>query len=140
MEAKIIAEKFDWTDKLAETAIGDFESYQKDMSYGASTSIGLALAKLKMIEEGYLVEIPCKPGDTVYVATNVNYTEKVEINEVITARVVGICTSQNENREIIWYIRLFTLYGECLIPFDKFGKTVFTNYQEAKEVLEGMKK
>lgn len=93
----------------------------------------------KMEEQGKMMILPCKPGDTVYFLENVNYTKKIGVNEVVTARVIGICSSSNEEGEKIWCMRLFTLHGEYLIPFDKFGKIVFSTEPEAEKALEGMK-
>ena len=91
-------------------------------------------------EEGKLLKLPCKQGDTVYIAKKVYYAKEIGINEVVTARVIRICSSRNEEGEIIWCIKVFERYGEYLIPFEEFGKTVFLTEQEAKEALERIKK
>lgn len=127
MEFKIDAQPFSWTDRLAETAIEDFESYQKDMSYGASTSIGLALAKLKMIEEGYLVELPCKPGDTVYYI----YMDCPEDYKR------EYCTDHEGSCEQCPH-RVGKILSKKYTLRD-IGNPVYLTYQEAKEALEGMK-
>lgn len=130
MDVKITAEPFSWTDKLADTAIEDFESYQKDMSYGASTSIGLALEKLKMIEEGYLVELPCKPGDTVYIL----HRGHIQDISIISASV-----DLNGFWYFNWIIKGDDGYGAKGFYDWQIGKTVFLTYQEAMEALEGMR-
>lgn len=48
---KIISEPFDWNDNLAEIAQEDFSQIQKSLSYGTATTIGMALAKLKLLEK-----------------------------------------------------------------------------------------
>lgn len=48
---EIISEPFDWNDNLSEIAQEDFSVIRKDLSYGAATSIGLALAKLELLEK-----------------------------------------------------------------------------------------
>lgn len=54
MEIKIKQEPFSWNDNFSEVALEDFSQIQKDLSYGVNQSIGMALAKLKMIEDGEL--------------------------------------------------------------------------------------
>lgn len=88
----------------------------------------------EMEEEGKLLKLPCKPGDTVYIAK-----KEYGINKVITAKVTGICRSRNEEGEKNWCIKVFEKNGEYLIPFEKFGKIAFINKQEAKKALERIK-
>lgn len=45
---------FSWDDNFSELALEDFSMIQKDLPYGICQSIGMALAKLKMIEDGEL--------------------------------------------------------------------------------------
>ena len=47
----IIAEPFDWNDNLSEVAQEDFSMIQKSLSYGTATTIGMALAKLELLEK-----------------------------------------------------------------------------------------
>ena len=54
MEIKIKQEPFSWNDNFSEVALEDFSQIKKDLSYGVNQSIGMALAKLKMIEDGEL--------------------------------------------------------------------------------------
>lgn len=91
-------------------------------------------------EQGKLLKLPCKQGDTVYIAKKVYYAKEIGINEVVTARVIRICSSRNEEGEIIWCIKVFERYGEYLIPFEEFGKTVFLTEREAKEAMERMER
>ena len=42
---------FDWNDNFSEIAIEDFNFLKDKLSYGTCQSIGLALAKLEMLEK-----------------------------------------------------------------------------------------
>lgn len=103
-----------------------------------------------MKEQGMLLILPCRPGDTVYVLEKGNYwkkigvncTRKIGINEVVTARVECICSSRDKVGEVIWCIKVFGKYGSYLFPFEEIGKTVFLTEKkvnEAKEAMEGIK-
>lgn len=48
---EIISEPFDWNDNLSEIAQEDFSVIRKDLSYGTATTIGMALAKLELLEK-----------------------------------------------------------------------------------------
>ena len=49
---------FDWNDNLSETALEDFSAIQKDLPYCTCQSIGMALAKLQLLEnQGCKVEV-----------------------------------------------------------------------------------
>jgi hypothetical protein len=57
MEFMIKAENFTWNDDLAEVALEDFSMVQKDLPYCICQTIGMALAKLKLLEmQGCKVE------------------------------------------------------------------------------------
>jgi hypothetical protein len=51
MEFTIVEEPFSWNDNLAEVALEDFSMIQHKLSYCTCQSIGMALAKLKLLEE-----------------------------------------------------------------------------------------
>lgn len=51
MTEEIIAKPFDWNDNLSEVAQEDFSLIQKSLSYGTATTIGMALAKLELLEK-----------------------------------------------------------------------------------------
>jgi len=51
MRAEIIEKPFDWNDNLSEIALEDFSMIQKSLSYGVASSIGMALAKLELLEQ-----------------------------------------------------------------------------------------
>lgn len=50
-EFTIKVEPFTWNDNLSEVAMEDFSMVQKDLPYCICQSIGMALAKLKLLEE-----------------------------------------------------------------------------------------
>lgn len=45
---------FSWDDNFSELALEDFDSIRRSLPYCACQSIGMALTKLKMIENGEL--------------------------------------------------------------------------------------
>ena len=47
----ITAKPFDWNDNLSEEALEDFEGIQKDLPYCTCQNIGMALAKLELLEK-----------------------------------------------------------------------------------------
>lgn len=51
MNAEIIVTPFDWNDNFSEVAQEDFSLIQKSLSYGTASSIGMALAKLELLEK-----------------------------------------------------------------------------------------
>ena len=48
---EIIEKPFDWNDNLSEIAQEDFSMIQKSLSYATATTIGMALAKLELLEK-----------------------------------------------------------------------------------------
>ena len=42
---------FSWNDNLSEIALEDFSIIQKDLPYGICQTIGMALAKLELLEK-----------------------------------------------------------------------------------------
>lgn len=54
---EIIAKPFDWNDNMSEIAQEDFSMIRKSLSYGTAQTIGMALAKLELLErQGCKVE------------------------------------------------------------------------------------
>lgn len=47
----ITAKPFDWNDNLSEEALEDFEGIQKDLPYCTCQNLGMALAKLELLEK-----------------------------------------------------------------------------------------
>lgn len=57
MDTIIEVSNFTWNDNLSEVAQEDFSLIQKDLPYGICQSIGMALAKLELLEtQGYKVK------------------------------------------------------------------------------------
>lgn len=50
-EFTIIEEPFDWNDNMSKVAIEDFSMIQHRLTYGTCQSIGMALAKLELLEK-----------------------------------------------------------------------------------------
>ena len=48
---EIVSKPFDWNDNFSQIAQEDFSTIQKDLSYVVAQSIGLALAKLELLEK-----------------------------------------------------------------------------------------
>ena len=97
-------------------------------------------ARLKLyedkLENGTLIELPCKVGDTVYYLGGhyERHKTKVYVNEVIKGIVDQITIGQKGvpqidvcNNENAW------------TTVDDFGKTVFLTKEEAEKALEGLK-
>ena len=51
MEFTIKEALFTWNDNFSEIALEDFSMIQKDLPYGICQSIGMALAKLELLEK-----------------------------------------------------------------------------------------
>ena len=61
---EIIEKPFDWNDNLSEIAQEDFSMIQQSLSYGTCQTIGMALAKLELLEkQGCKVEPQESEGD-----------------------------------------------------------------------------
>lgn len=50
-EIQLIEKPFDWNDNLSEVALEDFSMIQKSLPYGTCQTIGMALAKLELLEK-----------------------------------------------------------------------------------------
>lgn len=48
---EITAKPFDWNDILSKEALEDFEEIRKDLPYCTCQNIGMALAKLELLEK-----------------------------------------------------------------------------------------
>lgn len=51
MNTEIKSVPFSWNDNFSEVALEDFQQIQKNLSYVTCQSIGLALAKLELLEK-----------------------------------------------------------------------------------------
>jgi len=85
------------------------------------------LAELEdKIEQGTLIELPCKVGDTVYYETFINNASES----------VGI--QPHEVKSIYTEIKTsnFSGYGHTIVRLDDIGKTVFLTREEAEAKLK----
>ena len=93
--------------------------------------IYLKLAEYEDLEEqGLLLKLPCKIGDTVYQLIN---------SHIYEYKVIGICFDIFQNKwmyEVAYQIGLEWFKTMC--DFDAFGKskTVFLTKEEAEKALE----
>lgn len=88
-------------------------------------------------EQGLLVRLPCKVGDTVW-DNDFGYPESYEIK----AFSYGYCDSYVEpdiDDEIIFYYENYTGSITGAFPMSEIGKTVFLTREEAEKKLEEMK-
>lgn len=90
-------------------------------------------------EQGLLVRLPCKVGDTVW-DNDFGYPESYEIK----AFSYGYCDSYVEpdiEDEIIFYYENYThsISITGAFPMSEIGKTVFLTREEAEKKLEEMK-
>lgn len=90
-------------------------------------------------EQGLLVRLPCKVGDTVW-DNDFGYPESYEIK----AFSYGYCDSYVEpdiEDEIIFYYENYThsISITGTFPMSEIGKTVFLTREEAEKKLEEMK-
>jgi hypothetical protein len=51
MNTEIKSVPFSWNDNFSEEALEDFSMIQKSLPYGTATTIGMALAKLELLEK-----------------------------------------------------------------------------------------
>lgn len=89
-------------------------------------------------EQGLLVRLPCKVGDTVW-DNDFGYPVSYEIN----AFSYGYCDSYVEpdiENEIIFYYENYNGSITGAFPMSELGKTVFLTREEAEKKLEEMKK
>ena len=85
-------------------------------------------------EQGLLLKLPCKIGDTVYQLIN---------SHIYEYKVIGICFDIFQNKwmyEVAYQIGLEWFKTMC--DFDAFGKskTVFLTKEEAEKALERLEK
>ena len=72
---KIVAKPFNWNDNLSEIAQEDFSQIQKSLPYGTAQTIGMALAKLELLEKQ-----GCKVEPTQTHDVNVTISMQVPFN------------------------------------------------------------
>lgn len=103
---------------------------------GCHASLRKAIDRLAyyedMEEQGRLVVLPCKVGDTVYILDGDYYDEELYVEE---HKVVGLTLSDEHE----WYFFVNECLGQHLEPFEAcdIGKTVFLTREEAEQALKG---
>lgn len=79
------------------------------------------------IENGTLIELPCKVGDTVYYETIINGQSKGIMPHKVIALVLEVLTDIDG-------------FGCTSVPIRDFGKSVFLTKAEAEQKLLELKK
>ena len=108
-----------------------YEQAKKVDDVGLTTHILQELKEYRDLEEqGLLLKLPCKIGDTVYQLIN---------SHIYEYKVIGICFDIFQNKwmyEVAYQIGLEWFKTMC--DFDAFGKskTVFLTKEEAEKALE----
>lgn len=109
---------------------GESDIWVKQHDY---ISAARKLAEYEDLEEqGLLVRLPCKVGDTVYVKLSACYKSKyieAQVRDYAYFISCGFCVVVTSAE-----------FEKLAIPFSEFGKTVFLTRKEAKKKLEEMKK
>ena len=79
-------------------------------------------------QDGKIIKLPCKVGDTVWVLMQQNAKTNI---------VKGTVKNVYRYEDNTWWILFSDLWIDK--SFDDFGKTIFTTKPEAEKALEGMK-
>ena len=82
-------------------------------------------------EQGLLVRLPCKVGDTVYVKLSVYCKTKhaeAQVRDYTYFISCGFCVVVTSEK-----------FDKQSIPFSEFGKSIFLTREEAEKKLEEMK-
>ncbi len=106
------------------------ERAKKDLSVAIS-KLGECMRLLKAEEQGRLVVLPCKIGDTlydIYEAINNGYYEDNVIKEFKVKEINVNLDKRN---------RPWLIIGGYMFAFEDFGKTVFLSREEAEVILRG---
>ena len=82
-------------------------------------------------EQGRLIELPCKIGDTVYVVEDWGYRKELKEREVGVIALKGI----NDFSKEFWE----DVYGGILGNFSDIGKTIFLTKVEAEATLKELR-
>lgn len=126
------------TIKEAIEILKDLRIYDDDCETDVE-ALTIAIDTLEKLEEGKLIELPCKVGDTVYYLGGhyERHKTKVYVNEVTKGIVDHITIGQKGVPQIdvcddenVW-----TTF-DCV---DDLGKIVFLKKEEAEKALEELK-
>lgn len=127
------------TIKEAIEILKDLRIYDDDCETDVE-ALTIAIDTLEKLEEGKLVELPCKVGDTVYYLGGhyERHKTKVYVNEVIKGIVDHITIGQKgvPQIDVCDDKNAWTTF-DCV---DDFGKTVFLTREEAEKKLEELSK
>ena len=82
-------------------------------------------------EQGRLIELPCKIGDTVYVVEDWGYRKELKEREIGVITLKGV----NDFSKEFWE----DVYGGILGNFSDIGKTVFLTKVEAEAALKELR-
>ena len=81
-------------------------------------------------EQGLLLKLPCKVGDTVYA---IGFSNKPVVYES------GVLSILITEKEIVFNVKVDEFEINSQLKQSMFGKTVFLTQAEAEEKLKGMK-
>lgn len=79
-------------------------------------------------EEGRLIELPCKVGDTVYVYIDFD-------NKIFEGKVKSF---EYDEVKKCWLAKISTSNGLYYKKINDFGRNIFTSYEDAEKVLKEM--
>ncbi len=107
----------------------------KDEMYKIMRHLAEKLCEYENLEEqGLLMRLPCKVGDTVYTNTSMQGWYFRKENRPYEAKIVFIGINGVDN-----YMNVDFENGHMLqFKFSEIGKTVFLTQAEAEEALKGM--
>lgn len=83
-------------------------------------------------EQGLIVRLPCKVGDTVYDVVKCD----VGTSRIFKMRVGCIATFGSIHKNKVWNMYLEDTYTKAYRSFCDFGKTVFLTREEAERALK----
>lgn len=123
------------TIKEAIEILKDLRIYDDDCETDVE-ALTIAIDTLEKLEEGKLIELPCKVGDTVYYLGGhyERHKTKVYVNEVTKSIVDHITIGQKgvPQIDVCDNENAWTTF-DCV---DDFGKIVFLTKEEAEKKLE----
>ena len=124
-------------DRLTERNFDFTSNFVK--SHLQSWSIAQALSKLQeyenLDEQGFLLRLPCKVGDTVYAITSpfnlgIDKEDELDVFECIVESIAFYRNGMSQLR--LYYNGAFVGW---LVRFADIGKTVFFTREEAEQAL-----
>lgn len=120
-------------DEFGNADIIDVDSIdlQSNLEFNEFNKVTNALNKLAnyedLEEQGLLIKLPCKVGDTVYVKLQSGEYAEAEVRDFTHFLTCGFCIVVTSDK-----------FNKQNIPFTEFGKTVFLTKPEAEEALQKM--